>query len=125
MSIAQLHLEHPPPAGQLIRVKRTYEQENETSFYNFLVTTSPVLMAVDPQFYCQLQPRLPFIIQNVTCQLMWLPCCKSKLMGSELCFNQQRIEFSLYIRHLAATASEQDMQNGPGENTTKGKLNCG
>ena len=110
VSIAQWHLEHLPPAGQLIRVKRTYEQENETSFYNFLVTMSPVLMIVDPQFYCQLQPRLPFIIHNVTCQLMWLPCCKSKRLGSELCFNPQRIELSLYIQHLAVTVSEQDMQ---------------
>ena len=110
VSTAQWHLEHPSPAGQLIRVKRTYEQENETSFYNFLVTTSPLLMVVDPQFYCQLQPRLPFIIQNVTCQLIWSSCCKSKRMGNELCFNPQRIELSLYIQHLAATVSEQDMQ---------------
>ena len=110
VSTAQWHLANPSPAGQLIRVKRTYKQENETSFYNFLVTTSPLLMAVDPQFYCQLQPRLPFIIQNVTCQFIQLSCCKSKRMGSELCFNPQRIELSLYIQHLPATVSEQDMQ---------------
>ena len=125
VSIALQHLtERPLPAGQLIRVKRTYRQKNETNFYNFLVTTSPLLMVVDPQFYCQLKPHLPFIIRNVTCQFSWLPCCKSTLMDSESCYISQRIELSLYAQHISATVSEQDIQTALERILQKVRFNC-
>ena len=124
VSIAQQHLKRPSPAGKLIRVKRTYEQKNVTNFYNFLVTTSPLLMVVDPQFYCQLKPHLPSIIQNVTCQFSWLPCCKSTTMDSERCYISQRIELSLYAQHIPATVSEQDIQTALERILQKVWFNC-
>ena len=86
-------------APQHIRTKRINWQEDEylsdeTRSYSFLITTSPLLKAVHPQFFCLLQPQLLF----------------SKQLWSEPCFNPPKVELSLYVQYMAASMLDRDIQ---------------
>ena len=96
-------------APQNFRVKRSHDISGEKRSYSFLLTAFPLVIA---NYFCQLQPKLPVIIQYIACQLIRFPNCKrvDELLDGGCYFYQHSIELSLSVGHLQSPTSYENVQ---------------
>ena len=86
---------------QNFRVKRSHDISGKKRSYSFLLTAF-LLVIANYTYFCQLQPKLPVIIQYTMCQLIRFSNCKKvdELLDGGCYFDQHSIELSLSLGHL-------------------------
>ena len=99
-------------ASQNIRVKRNHGiMSGGKRSYSFLVTAFPELLNANYAHLCQLQPKLPIIIQYVGCQLVTNYCERiDELLEGGCVFDQHSIELSLHVGHLSSPTSYENVE---------------